>query len=460
MKRLLVSIMSLILVFGSANIACASDSVSEKAAIESASGTGASSEAPSDVVSEGASKASSKDSSEGASKASSSEETEDDAGKADSKSVSRDAAEENEGSRAGSQSFEQGSKEKINDVSVVNLRGSWYEMGRQYGALMKDELGEVHYFVETIIEHSIGNAEKADSIVAVQTAQTPYRISEFMKGASETSGLTVEQLQEVNAVERIGGLPKCSAAICSGEYAAGPLVIGRNYDYSDAFALLKDDVAVTVYHPSDGSLAVATMGYVGEIYAVNGLNEKGIFMELNNGKPSANIKSPDARVTGTTMLFSALFEIDELEDWDLFFNTVNCSSSYIINVADDKKACSYEWCPVGVKKGGTDLPEGLLVSTNYYVNPDWLFRTPSDKASWEGITRRKNLINLCEAAKGKVDDTKMREIIGTSMEDGGAMNELTVFQMVVVPETKQLWIRVIGGAGWTQVDLSKLLQQP
>lgn len=95
--------------------------------------------------------------------------------------------------------------------------------------------------------------------------------------------------------------------------------VGRNYDYSEAFALLRDDVAVTVYHPADGSLAVAMVGYVGEIYAVNGLNEKGIFMELNNGKPSADIKSPDTRVTGTTMLFSALFEIDELDDWDLFF---------------------------------------------------------------------------------------------------------------------------------------------
>ncbi len=106
--------------------------------------------------------------------------------------------------------------------------------------------------MEIIIEYSFGNAEKAESIIAVQTAQTPYRISEFFRGAAETSGLTMRQLQAVNAVERIGGLPKCSAAFCWDGYAAGPLVIGRNYDYSDAFALLKDDVAVTVYHPSDG----------------------------------------------------------------------------------------------------------------------------------------------------------------------------------------------------------------
>ena len=157
------------------------------------------------------------------------------------------------------ESFEQGSKVSANEVCVANLSGTWYEMGRQYGALMKAELAEVYDFVETIIEYSIGNAEQADSIIAVQTSQTPYRICEFFRGASETSGLTMRQLQAINAVERIGGLPKCSAAFCWGGYAAGPLVVGRNYDYSEAFALLSDDVAVTVYHPADGSLAVATI---------------------------------------------------------------------------------------------------------------------------------------------------------------------------------------------------------
>ena len=356
------------------------------------------------------------------------------------------------------QVFEQGCKAKVNGVSVVSLRGTWREMGRQYGMLMKDELAEVYYFVKTIVEYSIGNAEKAESIIAVQTAQTPYRIAAFFEGAVETSGLTVEQLQAVNAVERIGGLPQCSAAFCWGKYAAGPLVIGRNYDYSEAFALLKDDVAVTVYHPSDGSLATATVGYVGEIYAVNALNEKGIFLELNNGKPTANIKSPDTRITGTTMLFSAMFEIDDLADWDLFFHTTNCSSSYIINVADSSAACSYEWCPVGVKHGENSLPEGLLVSTNYYVNPDWLFATPSDAASWNGLTRRGNLIALCEAARGEIDAQKMRQIIETPYEAGGAMNELTVYQMVVVPQTQTLWLRVIGRSDWVEIDLAGFLR--
>ena len=354
--------------------------------------------------------------------------------------------------------FEGGIRAEMDGIAVVSLYGTWREMGRQYGMLMKKELDEVYYFVETIIEYSVGNADKAAGIIETQTKQMPYSISEFLAGASETSGLTVWQLQAVNAVERIGGLPKCSAAFCWGDYTSGPLIIGRNYDYSEAFALLKDDVAVTVYHPADGSLATATIGYAGEIYAVNAINEKGIFMELNNGKPSANIKSPDFRITGTTMLFEAMFETDELDDWELFFHTTNCSSSYIINLADSSLARSYEWCPIGVKQGGADLPEGLLVSTNYYVNPDWLFATPSDTASWEGLTRRGNLISLCEASKGRIDEQIMMNIIETPLEEGGAQNELTVFQIVAVPETRMIWLRVIGGADWTQIDLSGFLE--
>ena len=354
---------------------------------------------------------------------------------------------------------EQGRKEIYGPVSLVELRGTWREMGRQYGELMKTELEDVYALTELIIEANIGNAEKAESIIEVQTLQTPYRICEFFEGVSETSGFTVEQLQQINAVERIGGLPKCSAAFAWGDYAASPLIIGRNYDYSDVFSELYDDVVVTVYHPADGALSSATIGYAGEIYAVNGINEKGIFLELNNGKPSAPISSPDTRITGTTMLFNALFECDELSDLELFFNTVNCSSSYIINAADPFRAVSYEWCPAGVRHGEDALPDGLLVSTNYYLNPDWEFPEPTDEQSWMGLTRRSNLIALCEAEKGHLDAESMQRIIDVSVENGGARNELTVYQLVVEPETLTVWIRVVHSpdADWEKIDLNGVL---
>ena len=355
------------------------------------------------------------------------------------------------------QTFEQGSKASLNNISVVNLHGTWREMGRQYGMLMKDELHEVYDFVEDMITSNSENAKRTESIIALDKAQYTNSMCEFMEGVSETSGLTIDQVQQLNAMERIGGLPKCSAVACWDDYSAGPLIVGRNYDYSSAFVTLKNDMVVTVYHPADGSLAVATIGYAGEVNSYNAINDKGIFMELNNGTPSTNIKTQTDRMQGTTMLFSAMFETNELDDWDMFFNTVACSASYIINVADSESARSYEWCPIGVKTGNTDLPDGLLVSTNYYVNPDWLISTPTDANSWEGLTRRSNLITLCENSKGKIDAKQMQEIIEPPLENGGAMNDMTMYEIVIIPETRMLWLQVIGGSEWTQIDLSGFL---
>ena len=162
-------------------------------------------------------------------------------------------------------------------------------------------------------------------------------------------------------------------------------------------------------------------------------------------------------VSGTTTLLSGLFETDELADWEPLFNTIASNVSYIINMADSQKGVSYEWSSVGVKHGETTLPEGLLVSTNYFVNPDWQFTTTSDAACWKGITRRNNLIKLCEASKGTIDYQKMQQIVETPLDDGGAMNENTVYQMVVTPETPTLWLRVIGATDWLRIELSEFL---
>lgn len=112
-----------------------------------------------------------------------------------------------------------------------------------------------------------------------------------------------------------------------------------------------------------------------------------------------------------------------------------------------------------VKNTVQSFEKGFKASKNNVsvVNPDWQFTTPSDAACWKGITRRNNLIKLCEASKGTIDYQKMQQIIETPLNDGGAMNENTVYQMVVTPETLTLWLRVIGGTDWLRIELSEFL---
>ncbi|MEG1884577.1 MAG: hypothetical protein RR224_12820, partial [Clostridia bacterium] len=90
---------------------------------------------------------------------------------------------------------------------------------------------------------------------------------------------------------------------------------------------------------------------------------------------------------------------------------------------------------------------------------NWEFATPTDEESWMSLTRRKNLIDQCTQSKGAIDAARMMEIIGTSKEDGGSMNEFTVYQMVVIPETLTLWLRVTDATPWTEIDLGSFLKQ-
>ena len=82
----------------------------------------------------------------------------------------------------------------------------------------------------------------------------------------------------------------------------------------------------------------------------------------------------------------------------------------------------------------------------------------NNKNSWSGITRRNNLIELCENNKGKIDAEKMMEIINKTVEEGGAKNDLTVYQLVVVPKTKTLWLQITGGSEWTKIDVDSFFK--
>ena len=46
---------------------------------------------------------------------------------------------------------------KSGDITVLELHGDYREMGRQYGALMKDELQE--FYTLAIVEHFVGEKE-------------------------------------------------------------------------------------------------------------------------------------------------------------------------------------------------------------------------------------------------------------------------------------------------------------
>lgn len=342
-------------------------------------------------------------------------------------------------------------------IAVIDLHGSWYAMGRQYGLLAKGRMDDVLCYLDRKIGPEPEKMASATDIADRLYSKYPKHLKDFFDGVVATSGLSLDKVKMCNAVEYVEGVFMCSAMAVWSDFADGKLVFGRNYDavnYSD----IDRDVVVTVYHPAEGN-AVATVGYAGELYCVNGFSSSGLFVELNNGMPSAGADIDWSLCPSTTTLFDMLFSARNLDDVDAFFRNTASFASFIIGVADKDQARSYEWCSEGVRRGDVTTEPGLMISTNHYVNDGWTFTVPSDADSWNSITRRRNLAEMAMQNKGHIDADKMMEIMSTPIENGGPKHNLTRYQIVAVPEDMTLYIYVPCNGKWTKVSLGEYFER-
>ncbi|MDO4987566.1 MAG: C45 family peptidase [Synergistes sp.] len=358
--------------------------------------------------------------------------------------------------------FENGSKTKEGKISVLNLYGTWREMGRQYGALMADELADIYKnaVCDVLLTDETKKANGTETAEKL-FANYPYRFKQILVGMSETSGLGLSELKLVNAMEVIASVllykhQMCSGIAAWGDYAESSLVYGRNYDYLTWFKKFADDLVVSVFHPADLSLASATVGYAGEIYAANGMNEKGIFIELNNGFPSGGALWYDSRIPAVVKLFEFLFDCESLDEIEAAFQTTRANFAYIAGVADTQTARCFEWPTFDVKRRITRSRPGLTVLTNHFTEFSWGLPRPEDSSFYMTRSRRQNLLNLAKHFKGTINEKVMMNIMDTRYENLGATTDMTLYQIVAVPEKSAIWIKLPQYQEWTYIDLGRL----
>ena len=200
--------------------------------------------------------------------------------------------------------IEGGTLYKAGPVSVAQLRGTYRQMGRQYGALFKDDLAAMYtlavegkmieFYTQTLQPPrrytEAGARRRMAQIADVVYAAYPQNYRDILLGMAETSGLGFDKQKLLNIAELFKFLeadvpPACSGMAAWGGYTAGgPLVFGRNND--DDAHIHRDMAKYTigaVFIPDDGSIPAAVVNYVGVIYAPTGMNRDGLFMELNAG---------------------------------------------------------------------------------------------------------------------------------------------------------------------------------
>jgi hypothetical protein len=344
---------------------------------------------------------------------------------------------------------------------VLVLKGSWHEMGRQYGYLLRNEMNE---FYETVVtDYLLGikgfaYEDLREAADFFYDRQFPY-VHDLIAGMAETSGVTLEKAIIISSLVHLADLsPECSSLSAWGDYTGGgPLVVGRNWDIGGPYGGYKRFLSAVIYNPTGSSISVIDINFVGTISLQTGMNSKGIFLDLQNGQRSDPAEVPERRLP-TYMLFDFLLNSSTLEELDMrMLDRANLPQiSLIINVADSGEDRVYEWATYDVKRREGN---GLIASTNHFIDPAWasLPEVPPGAQGDYSRERLANLLALGEQFKGKINAEKMMQIFDTTYSDGGAtFPEYTVYQVVAVPAEQIIWIKERDYSGWEKIDLKPL----
>ncbi len=305
-------------------------------------------------------------------------------------------------------------------MRMAVLQGNYREMGRQYGALLKDDiLAFYKQMIEGfVLKSGLFSEEDLRRLVIDPVIKTQAkRQSELLKGLSEKTGLSLEKhvllnmnLQTVMYMRKIGS---GNATACTSMAAWGDFTVNRrtytarNLDFPNIYReAAKSFGIVLVMKPNDGSNYVAGVCNAGMINFFDAMNDKGIYVEGNNAADSEGLVIYSDRSVifdeGTNILFDA----DTIEAVEGRLRSIRASYPLIFMCAGPDAACYFENGTTDVKKR-VAKKNGLVSAANQFLEPSWHIIPLKNPGAWYSEARQNRLEALAKANKGRIQEEIM-----------------------------------------------------
>ncbi len=367
-------------------------------------------------------------------------------------------------------SFEGGKLYGVGKFTVLELSGTYRQMGRQYGHLLAGPLKEMYQ--EVVSQYKKNGLVCSDISLDDFSRQMfrlyPRRFQEIAYGMEESSGLNLNQIAVLNEFfdyclkchvrAAAGNSGNCSAISVWGQYTKdGALVMGRNFDYPAFYRVFNKYITIVAYNPTEAANSAAVITYPGQIGSIQAFNSRGLILENNDGSSSED----PARYFGQRIPFmikdlGAILEHSTYEGLDAALTTSRMHYPLIYNIAYPGGAANYEMTTYDVKKRlGQD---GLLIGTNHFIHHGWnLPPSTYPDGIKDSRKRHDNLQTLAQKYMGKIDAVRMMEMLDIPLDNGGATPmDRSIYQFVASPAELKIWIKAQTYSGWTEVDLKPL----
>ncbi|MEI6434633.1 MAG: hypothetical protein WCP32_07300 [Bacteroidota bacterium] len=369
-------------------------------------------------------------------------------------------------------------------ITILSLKGTYFEMGKQYGRHMKTELKYWSNYYETTWKAAnpeVYNYVSNELLIVLNKLYMSDKIVEFLDGVAITAGMTkneVYRLDQCCAFDYAfsGHIPIQKSAACTfvGAYGAatgGHTIIARNLDLQRPLAVRDYNSVITVMHPSDGDHKVATFGFVGfpQGYVLMNLDNN-VVTEYNTGN-SAD-KGSDFDILSRDMMDLAFDAITDRNNTDAqttaeYLRTGRLLSPSFFGVADKntvlvvQRAMNQDGVITQNSIGNNinGVTNVFLDSTMHKVKLNiYNASTAVDGAEKgldtpaRGMVRWVNLVNYFKKYPTGLDIDAMKTIIATDIADSG------VFISGYEKEGTNTFCKTDATFGSVVIDLSDLTQ--
>jgi beta propeller repeat protein len=315
------------------------------------------------------------------------------------------------------------------EIPVVVVSGTPYDMGYSYGSLMASEVnacmsGYLSGY-QTYDPIRYGDA----ALDAAWAAVSPYvktRFVEEMQGVADGSGASYLMIRRAHCVSLVSDYACSGVCVWGPASANGHLYQIRNLDYTMEVGLQNYPVIV-VYLPNSG-IAHASVGFAGWVGAIAGINAQGIALTEKGASPGSDYP----------------FDLDGVPFWALFRDILQDAYSLdqglnIVSSANRLKKYYYFIgdgdIPAGRKLRAFD-PNLDIWSDNdpadeVYPNvlPNVVYITMDDAAAWSHLN----------ANYGNYNSALMIELSQLVHGGGNLMN------VVYDNTTREMWVAYAEG---------------
>lgn len=341
----------------------------------------------------------------------------------------------------------------IDLATVVVLRGSYQEMGEQYGKLLNDEIVKLD-IPSMLLAVSLPETDPCNPEMYTKSKQesmVPANVKDFLQGIGEGApDVTYDEVLSSNVMSSLVLKAGCSSlAICGSRAANDKLVFGRNFDlFPLATANTSDCAVITVMHPADGTQSIINFGYAGLPGSVSiSINEAGILGGINFS-PSTDMSCEFMPLPLT--LWTGLQRYETVQEVIDYLVEIPRAGGTNLQLADPAASTALS-LELSANHYAVRYPEeDILIATNYYVDSTM----QSYQMAALGVARYERLLELVDEHPQPISAKDVKAFMhATGVLQRGA----TVQTQVYDPVANKIYFWLYGWSDYIELDIGYLL---